>query len=117
MNNEMKDWLLENTQEKKVMLNRAQRRAYAKRVKNDRTASICPKCGNKSRYRSKTVDTDTALICEVCGDIVRHGPDVTKAVPPGIILPLKLEMFDMFMEAAKEQLEENKEEKSNGEEE
>lgn len=92
------------------MMNRAQRRAYAKRVKNDRTASICPKCGNKSHLRSKTVNTDTALICEVCGEIVRHGPDITKAVPPGIILPMSLEVFDNFIAAVAEEKKENENE-------
>ena len=113
MSNEMKDWLWENEQEKKVMLNRAQRRAYAKRVKNDRTASICPKCGNKSHLRSKTINTDTALICEVCGEIVRHGPDITKAVPPGIILPMSLEVFDNFIAAAQDAVAEEKKENEN----
>lgn len=92
------------------MMNRAQRRAYAKRVKNDHTASICPKCGNKSHLRSKTVNTDTALICEVCGEIVRHGPDITKAVPPGIILPMSLEVFDNFIAAVAEEKKENENE-------
>lgn len=111
MSNEMKDWLWENEQEKRVMLNREQRRAYAKRVKNDRTASICPKCGNKSHLRSKTVDTNTALICEVCGEIVRHGPEITKAVPPGIVLPMSLEVFDNFIAAvAAEEKKENENE-------
>ena len=93
------------------MMNREQRRKYAKAIKNDHAASICPKCGNKSRYRSKTVNTDTALICEVCGEIVRHGPDVTKAVPPGIILPMSLEVFDNFIAAAQAAI--NEEEKEN----
>lgn len=113
MSNEMKDWLWENEQEKKVMMNREQRRAYAKRLRGDKAASICPKCGNKSRFRSKTVKTDTALICEVCEDVVRYGPEVTKAVPPGIVLPMSLEVFDNFIVAAQNAVAEEKKENEN----
>lgn len=91
-------------------MNREQRRKYAKRIKNDRTASICPECGNKARFFStKKENEETALICECCGKIVRQGADITKSVPPGIYLPITLDMFDLMLTSVKEN-EEKKEE-------
>lgn len=80
------------------MMNREQRRKYARQMKNDRAASICPKCGTKARFIStKKDDVETALICECCGENVRQGADITKAVPPGIRLPLTLELLDAVL--------------------
>lgn len=92
------------------MMNREQRRKYAKQIKNDKTASICPECHNKSRFVSvKREGEETALICECCGKTVRQGEDIAKSVPPGIYLPIKLDMLDMMLASIKE-AEEKKEE-------
>lgn len=84
-------------------MNREQRRKYAKQVKNDKTASICPECKNKARFVStKREGEETALVCECCGKTVRQGEDITKSVPPGVYLPIKLEMLDMMLASIKE---------------
>ena len=93
-------------------MNRAQRRKYAKELKNDKIASICPECNNKARSISvKREGEETSIVCECCGKTVRQGEDITKSVPPGIYLPVKLDMLDMMIAAVKEA--ENKEETEN----
>ena len=85
-------------------MNREQRRKYAKKVKNDKAASICPECGNKARFfTTARGEKDTVLKCEVCGKIVREGEELTKLMPPGLYLPLPLEALDkaLLYEASK----------------
>ena len=95
------------------MKNRTQRREYERQIKKDKRASICPKCGYKSLFYSTQVPTGefdvtmnddgttstkmkktTAIKCEVCDEIIYMGEDVEKLVPPGVILPLPLDIFD-----------------------
>lgn len=84
------------------MLNRAQRRAYAKKIKNNSVASICPKCGNKALFYTTQVsypkmdngvDINFEVKCQVCDQTVLEGEDVKRVVPPGITLPVPLEQF------------------------
>lgn len=92
-------------------MNREQRRAYARRIKNDPLASVCPECGAKARFFTRARgEKDTVVKCEVCGNIVREGEEVTKLVPPGIYIPMPLAAFDMALlaEAAKVEVEEEK---------
>lgn len=84
-------------------MNREQRRKYAKQIKNDKTASICPECNHRTRFIStKKENEETALICECCGSIVRQNATLTKMVPPGIYLPCTLKMLDTIMKAEEE---------------
>lgn len=112
MSNEMKDWLWDNEQEKKIMMNREQRRAYAKRIKNNKAVCECPNCHHPSLfYSTKRADEETAIVCEVCGATVIQNEYVTRSVPPGIYLPFTLTVFEDILENAKkmEQEKENKE--------
>lgn len=95
------------------MKNRLQRREYERQIKKDKRASICPKCGYKSLFYSTQVPTGefdvetkedgttttiarktTGIKCEVCDQIIYMGEDVAKLIPPGVILPLPLDIFD-----------------------
>ena len=84
------------------MLNRFQRRAYAKAIKKNPAACICPECGYLTLFKTTHLDANessngkpgTALMCMVCEKIIRDGEEVTKLVPPGITLPLTLDKFD-----------------------
>lgn len=76
-------------------MNREQRRKYAKSMKNNKVASICPECNNKARFISVAKENEeVSLVCECCGKTVRQGPEITKSVPPGIYLPIPLDAFD-----------------------
>ena len=91
-------------------MNREQRRKYAKQIKNDRTASICPECGQKSRFfTTARGEKDTVLKCEVCNAIIREGEELTKLLPPGIYLPLPLEALDRALLAEASKVEEKDE--------
>ena len=82
------------------MMNRAQRREYAKSIKHAKNASICPVCGKKARFFTRARgEKDTVLICEVCNNIVREGQKVTSLLVPGIYLPLSLDLFDKVLES------------------
>ena len=82
------------------MMNREQRRKYAKQIKNNKAACICPECKNRARFISmKHEGEETAIVCEVCGKTVRQSAAVTKAVPPGIYLPVNLDIFDTIVTA------------------
>lgn len=90
------------------MKNREERRAYERKIKNDKRASKCPICGYKSLFYTKAQlkpydgikkeftkdDFDTQICCEVCDSVIYEGEEVSKLVPPGIILPLPLDIFD-----------------------
>lgn len=85
-------------------MNREQRRRYTKKMKHDKAASLCPECGMMSRFISTRKEgEETALVCECCGKTVRQGEDITKSVPSGIYLPIRLDMLDMMLEAVKEE--------------
>ena len=97
------------------MKNREERRAYERKIKKDKRASKCPNCGYKALFYSisipdglkeiteydgtvgdiKTTEPKytTAIKCEMCDSIIFSGPEVEKLVPPGIILPLDIEIF------------------------
>ncbi len=88
------------------MLNREERRKYLQRNKKNKNLSKCPKCGFKSLfYSTARGENDTVIKCDICGDIVFEGSDVTRMVPPGIYLPLPLDIFEI---ALKNPPEENK---------
>ena len=94
-------------------MNREQRRKYAKQIKNDRIASICPECGQKSRfYTTARGEKDTVLKCEVCGEIVREGEELTKLIPPGIYCPIPLDALDKALLAEASKVEEEKKNES-----
>ena len=95
------------------MMNRNERRKYQKEIKKDKRASKCPQCGYRSLFYTISMPTgnydvvtnedgttenkplfETAVKCEICGTTIYQGPDVTKLVPPGIYLPLPLDIFD-----------------------
>jgi len=89
------------------MLNRTQYRAYLRKNKKNKNLSICPKCNHKSLfYSTARGENDTVIKCDVCKDIVFEGPDVTRMVPPGIYLPLPLDIFEIALKTPPE--EENK---------
>lgn len=90
------------------MKNRTERRAYERKIKNDKRASKCPKCGHLALFYTKAVlkpyegtkekfekeDFDVQVCCEACDAVIYEGEEVTKLVPPGIYLPLPLDIFD-----------------------
>lgn len=79
-------------------MNREQRRKYAKQIKHSKTASICPECGHKSQfYTTARGEKDTVLKCEVCHAIVREGEELTKLIPPGLYLPVPLDVLDKLL--------------------
>lgn len=111
------------------MKNRAERRAYERSIKNDKRASKCPKCGHLSLFYSTqikdlsfdvtpnedgtsqvTSKMTTAIKCEVCDNIIYKGEEVEKLVPPGVILPLPLYVFDYALRHPEVISEEEKEE-------
>lgn len=95
-------------------MNRAEKRAYAKKIKNHKEASICPKCGTRALfYTTARGENDTVIKCEVCQEIVLEGPDVTRMTPPGIYIPLPLDIFEMTLKTPPE--EERKEKVIEGE--
>ena len=102
------------------MMNREQRRKYEAKIKNDKRASICPKCGYKSLFYSQPVlkpyegtkekfvaeDFDVVIKCEVCGETVLANPAVTKLIRPGVYLPMPLDIFQMALKYEDEHPEE-----------
>lgn len=52
----------------------------------------------------------TAIKCEVCDNIIYKGEEVEKLIPPGVILPLPLYVFDYALRHPEVILEEEKEE-------
>lgn len=80
------------------MLNREERRKYLQRNKKNKNLSKCPKCGFKSLfYSTSRGENDTVIKCDICQNIVFEGPDVTRMVPPGIYLPLPLDIFEIAL--------------------
>ena len=87
------------------MLNRDERRAYWRHNKKNKNLSKCPKCGfNALFYSTARGENDTVIKCDICQNIVFEGSNITRIVPPGIYLPLPLDVFEM---ALKTSLEEN----------
>ena len=101
-------------------MNREERRKYISKIKNDKRASICPVCGNKSLFYSApqlkpyegtkekfiAEDFETVIKCEVCNNIVLQRPAIAKLIPPGIYLPLPLDIFQMALKYEEEHPEE-----------
>ena len=83
------------------MLNRKERRIYWQRNKKNKNLSKCPKCGFKSLfYSTSRGENDTIIKCDICQNIVFEGPDVTRIVPPGIYLPLPLDIFEIALKSS-----------------
>lgn len=90
------------------MRNREERRAYERKIRNDKRASKCPICGHLSLFFTKATlkpyegikekfekeDFDTQVCCENCGAVIYGGEEVSKLIPPGVYLPLPLDIFD-----------------------
>ena len=90
------------------MKNREERRAYERKIKNDKRASKCPVCSHLSLFYTKATlkpyegtkekfekeDFDTQVCCESCGAVIYEGEEVSKLIPPGVYLPLPLDIFD-----------------------
>jgi len=80
------------------MLNRNERREYWRHNKKNKNLSKCPKCGFSALfYSTARGKNDTVIKCDICGDIIFEGPDVTRMVPPGIYLPLPLDIFEIAL--------------------
>lgn len=91
-------------------MNREQRRKYARALKNDTRASICPRCNNKSLFISKKNDNEeTAIVCECCGQTIIQNERITKSIPPGIYLPFAISDLEKIMTIAEEMEKEKKE--------
>lgn len=89
-------------------MNRAEHRAYEKKIHNNKRASKCPVCGHLSLFYTKATlkpyegtkekfekeDFDIQICCESCDSVIYQGDEVTKLVPPGIYLPLPLDIFE-----------------------
>lgn len=68
-------------------MNREQRRAYDRKMKNDKLASICPNCGHKAKMRTVArTKTDIDLVCERCGVVVCANSEAHKYIPAGLYL-------------------------------
>lgn len=94
-------------------MNREQRRKYAKKIKNDKIASVCPACGNKARFfTTARGEKDTVLKCEVCGSIIRDGEELTKLMPPGLYLPVPLAILDRMLIEEAQKIEEDTDEQT-----
>ena len=99
------------------MMNREDRRKYEKRIRNDKRAFKCPLCGKLALFYTtaelkpyegtkETFDKDdfeTALRCEVCKQIIHTGPEVTKLIPPGVYLPIPLDIFEYALRHPEEE--------------
>lgn len=79
------------------MMNREQRRRYAKQIKNDRRASICPACNNRSLFKSQSLGGDVVITCETCDAVVRNDPGLARSIPPNIYLPFPLHALDVLL--------------------
>lgn len=76
-------------------MNRQQRRAYQKRIKNDISASICPICKQRTRFFTTHFTTgvgpeQVVLKCEINDDIVYDEHKLQNQIPAGIFVPLKV---------------------------
>lgn len=90
------------------MRNRKQRREYEHSIKHDKRVSKCPICGRPSLFFTKATlkpyegekekfekeDFDTEIVCENCGATVYSGEEVSKLLPPGVYLPLPLDIVE-----------------------
>jgi hypothetical protein len=90
------------------MMNREMRRKYQRQIKKYSNADVCPRCNQLTLFKTKTDGVDTGIVCEVCDSVVRAGPDITKTIPPNMVLPFKLSLLDRIiadMEKIKEEAE------------
>ena len=86
-------------------MNREQRRQYDRKIKNDRTADMCPECKHKTHFfTSARGEKDTVLKCERCGEVIREGEELTRLMPPGLYLPMPLEALDGALLAEAERI-------------
>lgn len=72
-------------------MNRAQKREYLRKVRHDKLANICPKCGNKTRHFTVGIPDfsgEVKVVCEFCNETV---VDRLKEVKPGIYVRLSTE--------------------------
>lgn len=66
-------------------MNREQRRAYDRKVKNDKLAAVCPNCKHKARmFTTARTPTDIDLVCERCSTVVCANSEAHKYIPAGI---------------------------------
>ena len=79
------------------MMNREMRRKYQRQIKKYGNADVCPRCNQLTLFKTKTDGVDTGIVCEVCDSVVRAGPDITKAIPPNMVLPFKLSLLDRII--------------------
>ena len=116
-------------------MNREQKRAYAKKIKNDKRASTCPLCGTKALFYSSFTETspyntesaggtgipknmEACIKCEVCNKVVLKDPAIETLLPPNHYVPMPLPLFELALnEEIKKRIdEENKaEEKASNE--
>lgn len=103
------------------MMNREQRRKYAMKIKNDKRASECPLCHNKSLFFTEPQllpyegekkeftkdDFKVVVKCEVCGQVVLDSPAVTKLIQPNVYLPLPIDIFIMALKHEEEEEKQN----------
>lgn len=89
-------------------MNREKRREYDRKVKKDKRADICPKCKHLALFYStgelkeeaylkqnpQKEDFNTKICCGRCGATIYEGEDVSKLIPPGIYIPIKLDLLD-----------------------
>ena len=102
-------------------MNREERRQYQRKIKNDKRASECPLCHNKSLFYTEpqllpyegektefTKDDFKVIVkCETCGQIVLDSPAVTKLIQPGVYIPLPIDIFIMALNHEEEEEKEN----------
>ena len=98
------------------MLNREERRRYQQKIKNDKRASECPLCQNKSLFYTEPQllpyegikekftrdDFKVVIKCEVCNQVVLDSPAISKLMQPGIYLPLPLDIFMLALKHEEE---------------
>ncbi len=56
-------------------MNREERRAYLKRMRDDQASYYCPYCNGKTRHFTKPSEKEheVDIICECCGTVVQKG--------------------------------------------
>ena len=119
-------------------MNREQKRAYQKKIKNDRRACDCPLCGNKSLFYSDyeiTIpytgeggksgppgeEVMPCIKCEVCGKAVLKDKAIQNLLPHHTYVPMPLPLFELALneeikKRIDEEIKKKKEEENNTEE-
>ena len=94
-------------------MNREQKRVYQRKIKNDRRASQCPLCGNKSLFYCDIVTTKPfneeggghsgppgdaiGIKCEVCGGTVLRDPAIANLLNLKYYVPMPLPLFELAL--------------------